>query len=432
MNWFLVFCLCISVMLLLIWGMMRRERIYEFPFLTGVITVSFILPQVPGLASDRFLPEGAFEKTIVFMIMCLFMCWLGWSQKAKPFTFFRLDFHEGRLLIVAAFLSVAGAYFYFQLSRLPGELTIAVQMTGVPVIYIFFSRLLSYGLAISALCLARRFSWWAFAIIAFDLVFYLDRIVVTGKRAEAVELLAIFALAWWFYRGWILPRTLVLSGVLLGTLLMNSMGDYRAITQANSAPVWEDIRKIDVIGNVSMLLRDGGDEMRNAVLRINNTETTMEFDYGKFHWNRLVFNFVPAQLVGPTVKQQFMLQMPLMARDYDPIIGTTETGMADAFQSFWYFGALKFYLLAYLVRRIWVSANQGEFSAQFTYLLSIVPSMHAISHQTDWVLMIWVHMLMFAAPALAFAVIPARGRRMPEEIRNLSLAAGGNSRALTL
>jgi hypothetical protein len=200
--------------------------------------------------------------------------------------------------------------------------------------------LLSYGLAISALCLARRFSWWAFAIIAFDLVFYLDRIVVTGKRAEAVELLAIFALAWWFYRGWILPRTLVLSGVLLGTLLMNSMGDYRAITQANSAPVWEDIRKIDVIGNVSMLLRDGGDEMRNAVLRINNTETTMEFDYGKFHWNRLVFNFVPAQLVGPTVKQQFMLQMPLMARDYDPIIGTTETGMADAFQSFWYFGAL--------------------------------------------------------------------------------------------
>ena len=295
-------------------------------------------------------------------------------------------------------------------ARLPGDLTIAVQMTGVPVIYIFFSRLLSYGLSISALCLARRFSWPAFAIILFNLVFYLDRIVVTGKRAEAVELLAIFALSYWFHRGWFIPRTLVLCGVLLGTLLMNSMGDYRAITQVNSKPVWDEIMQIDIIGNLSRVLEDGGDEMRNAILRISNTNETMEFDYGKFHWNRLVFNFIPAQMLGADFKQQLMLPMPAAARDYDPILGTTETGMADAFQSFWYFGALKFLLLSYVVRRIWVSANTGEFSAQFVYLLSIVPSMHAISHQTDWVLMVWVHMVMFAAPALAFAVMPKGSR----------------------
>lgn len=151
--------------------MMRRERIYEFPFLTGVITCSFILPQVPGLASERFLPEGAFARAALFMMLCLFMCWWGWSRTAKPFAFFRIDFDETRLLIVAAVLSVAGAYFYFKLSRLPGELTIAVQMTGVPVMYIFFSRLLSYGLAIAVLCLARRFSCLALAVLAFDLVF---------------------------------------------------------------------------------------------------------------------------------------------------------------------------------------------------------------------------------------------------------------------
>lgn len=414
MNSALVITLAIAVSMLLIWGMMRPERVYEFPFLTGVITVSFILPQVPGLANDHFLQEGAFARTIIFLLICLFMCWFGWSSKAKPFVFFRIDFSETRLLVVACLLSLIGAYFYYKLSRLPGDLTIAVQMTGVPVIFIFFSRLLSYGLTISALCLARRFSWPAFAIICFDLVFYLDRIIVTGKRAESVELLAIFALAYWFYGGRVIPRTLVLGGVVLGTLLMNSMGDYRAITQANSQPVWEEIKQIDVVGNLSKVLEDGGDEMHNAIMRIGNTDATMEFDYGKFHWNRLVFNFVPAQLLGNDFKQQFMLPMPEAARDYDPILGTTETGLADAFQSFWYFGALKFLLLSYLVRRIWVSANAGEFSAQFVYLLSIVPSMHAISHQTDWVLMVWVHMAMFAAPALAFAVVSkASGRRSP-------------------
>ncbi|TWF48078.1 hypothetical protein [Neorhizobium alkalisoli] len=424
MSTLLVSCLTACTLFLLGWGMLRPERIYEFPFLTGVITFSFILPQVPGLATESFLPAGAFARTAVFMMLCLFMCWWGWSGKAKPFSFFRIDFDEGRLLIVAAVLSVAGAYFYFKLSRLPGELTIAVQMTGVPVIYIFFSRLLSYGMAIAALCIVRRFSWWTLIILAFDLVFYLDRIVVTGKRAEAIELIMIFALAWWFYRRRAIPRTLIITAIFLGTLSMNSMGDYRAITKANSAPVWDDISRIDVVGNLSKVLRDGGDEMRNAILRINNTATTLQFDYGKFHWNRLVFNFVPAQLVGANVKQSFMLPVPTMARDYDPIVGTTETGMADAFQSFWYLGAFKFFILAYLVRRIWVTANQGEFSAQFTYVLSIIPSMHAISHQTDWVLMIWVHMLMFAAPALFFAAIPARSG-VRHRSGPISLAAGG-------
>ncbi|RWX81832.1 hypothetical protein EPK99_00705 [Neorhizobium lilium] len=404
--------------------MMRRGRIFEFPFLTGVIAFSFILPQIPGLAADTFLPEGAFARTAIFMMMCLFMCWWGWRANAKPLQSFRLDFDEGRLLIVAALLSFAGAYFYFKLSRLPGELTIAVQMTGVPVIYIFFSRLLSYGLAIAVLCLARRFSWWAVIILAFDLVFYLDRIVITGKRAEAVELVMVFALAWWFYKGWAVPRALIIVSIFLGTLSMNSMGDYRAITKANDAPVWDDVMQIDFVGNLEKILRDGGDEMRNAVLRINNTAATLQFDYGKFHWNRLVFNFIPAQLLGTDVKQSLMLPVPAMARDYNPIVGTTETGMTDAFESFWYFGALKFFLLSYFVRRIWVTANQGEFAAQFVYVLSIIPSMHAVSHQTDWVLMVWVHMLMFAAPVLAFAIVPAGGRSR-DGSGSAMVAAGG-------
>lgn len=424
MNIFLVFCLLGVVLLLLGWGMLRPERIYEFPFLTGVITFTFILPQVPGLATDSFLPETAFARTIAFTIICLFMCWWGWSQQAKSSAFFRLDFDEGRLLIVAALLSIVGAYFYFKLSRLPGELTIAVQMTGTPVMYIFFSRLLSYGLVIATLCFARRFSWWAAIIIVFDLVFYLDRIVITGKRAEAVELIMIFMLAWWWYKGLTIPRTLIIVGIFLGTLLMNSMGDYRAITKANSAPVWDEIKRIDVVGNLSEVLRDGGEEMRNAIVRIHHAATTMQFDYGKFHWNRLVFGFVPAQVVGVDIKQSFMLPMPPQARDFNPVVGTTETGMADAFESFWYLGAFKFFILAYIVRRIWVTANSGEFAAQFTYALSIIPSMHAISHQTDWVLMVWVHMLMFAAPALAFAVIPSR-RRSRYEMHPPPLAANG-------
>lgn len=100
-----------------------------------------------------------------------------------------------------------------------------------------------------------------------------------------------------------------------------------------------------------------------------------------------------------------------MARDYNALTGTTETGMADAFQSFWYFGALKFFLIAYLLARLWASAKEGQAAGQIVYMLSIVPAMHVVSHQTDWVIMAWVHMVLFLVPSLALAAVPARRGR---------------------
>ncbi|MEK1855210.1 MAG: hypothetical protein AAAC48_25945 [Phyllobacterium sp.] len=409
MNWLVTWLMLITVMMLLLWGFARGERMYQFPFLVGVITFAFVLPQIPALADDPFLPEGAYIRTIAFSIICLAMCWLGWSANAKPFRFFRWDFDEKRLIIAAYLLSITGAYFYFKLSRLPGDVSVGVQMSGAPVVWLFFARFMNYGLAIAALCLARRFSWITLLIIGMDLVFYLDRIVVTGKRAEAVELVVIFALAYWFYRGWVMPRTLVLAGMIAGMFLMSSMSDYRDVTRANRTAIWDDVSRIDIAANFDNLLKNGGPEMRNAVLRIYNTEQVMEFDYGLFHWNRLVFNYVPAQLVGERLKESLRFELPSLGREYNPLTGTTETGMADAFSSFWYFGALKFLLLSYVVRRIWVSANTGEMSAQLVYMLSIVPAMHAISHQTDWALIVWVHMLIFLLPTLTLCRSRSRG-----------------------
>ncbi len=400
MNWLVTWLVLATVLALLLWGFARNERMYQFPFLIGVITFAFILPQIPSLADDPFLPEGAYVRTISFTILCLAMCWVGWSTNAKPYSFFRWSFDEKKLLVAAYVLSLTGAYFYFRLSRLPGDVSVGVQMSGAPVIWLFFARFMNYGLAIAALCLARRFSWWTVLIIGIDMVFYLDRIVVTGKRAEAVELIVMFALAFWFYRGFVLPRTLVFIGMVVGMVMMSSMADYRDVTRANSAPVWEDIGRIDIMANFDNLLKEGGPEMRNAVLRIYNTDQAMEFDYGLFHWNRLVFNYVPAQLVGDKLKESLRAELPSLGREYNPLTGTTETGMADAFSSFWYFGMFKFLLLSYVMHRIWISANTGELSAQLVYILSIVPAMHAISHQTDWALMVWVHMLIFLLPTL--------------------------------
>lgn len=394
------------VLYLLACGLFSRpERMYQFPFLAGVMTFGFLLPQLPALVNDQFLPSGAYAKTMAMGILSLAMLVLGWRMAKRPIRLLSMSFSERRLMWAAAGLSAFGAAFYFLLSRLPGEVSIGVQMTGMPVVYLFFAQLMPYGLAISLLCFVRRPSWFALAIILFDLFFYLDRILVTGKRAEAIQLFLMILLAVWFYRRMVVPRIIMFVGIFAGTFLMTSMGDYRQITRAASGFVLDDIMEIDYAANFNKTLERGGLEMRNAVQLIDEVDRRLEFDYGKFHWNRIVFTFVPAQLVGADIKEALRLDTPEPSRDYNPITGTTETGLVDAFSSFWYFGALKFFVLAWAMRRLWETAMAGEMLGQLTYMLSIVPAMHAISHQTDWVVTVWLHMALFLIPVLSFCRI---------------------------
>lgn len=403
MNAVMTWILVLVTLALIVEGFVFRERFYQFPFLAAMMTFTFILPQAPGVSIDPFLPEGGYVKVCVVAVLALLLLRIGWSQRREPPASLNQVYSENHLLVAAAAFSVIGAYFYVKLSSLPGDISVGVQMSGAPVMYLFFARLLVYGLTIAVLCFVRRPSTAAGLIIAVDVSLYLERILITGKRAETLELALIFALALWFYRGWLVPRWTVLLLLVAGIFGTTSMADYREITRRNASFEWGEIQKIDVVDNFNKLLKSGGPELRNAVVRIDHIDRTLEFDYGAAHWNRLVFNYVPAQLVGTTVKDSLMLTTPSLGRDYHPLTGTTETGMTDAFQSFWYFGALKFMLLAYLLNLLWASANAGSTTAQIIYILSIVPATHAISHNTDWVLNVWVHMVLFLLPVLFVA-----------------------------
>jgi len=167
-------------------------------------------------------------------------------------------------------------------------------------------------------------------------------------------------------------------------------------------PGWSEVSRIDWIGNFENLMENGGAEMRNAVMRIAEADRSQDFDYGLFHWNTLVFNFVPAQLFGSDFKESLTVEL---ARAYEVgyinPAGATHTGMSDAFASFWYFGALKFWIIAYLLGRIYRSAVAGDTICQLLYILSLTPAMLAITHHTQWVMSNWVQMGLLFFPILA-------------------------------
>lgn len=388
-----------------IFGLRRPEGVYQYPFLAGATFLGFIAPQFPAMADDPFLLGGAVTRAAFFAILCIMACGLGWQLTLPRVAGKPWRFDEKKLLIVSGVLSLAGAYFYFKVSHLPPEIKYSIY-TGMPVVYLFFAKLLNYGLAIALICGARRMSIAALFIIAFDTLFYAERILLLGRRSETAEFVFLIGLAWWFQRRRAAPRLLTAGLVLFGAIAMNSAGDYRAITTESQDSGWSDLLKIDVLANFAEVVAHGGPEVRNAVLRLESASDTRSFDFGLFHWNTLVFNYVPAQLVGPALKESLTLSFDdQIARDYAPPIGSTETGLADAFASFGYLGALKFFLIGFGMRRIYDAAESGSTGWQIAYPLILAPAMLAITHHTQWPLSALVHMALFLLPALLLARI---------------------------
>lgn len=392
---------------LIAWGMRGPGRFYEFPFLAGGTFTGFVLPQLIGLRNNENLPDGALDKTLFMSILCASMCFAGYMWRCRPMGRMNWQFSETKLIRVSGLLVLVGAYFFFSISRLPEEVKEISTWSGLPVAYLFFAQVLGYGFAITFLLFARTNSRRALAIAIFAGLFYMDRIFLAGRRGVALEFVFVILLSLWFGRRFALPRPIVMAGLIFGVLALHSTGDYRAATVNEDESKWTQIKNIAFVENLNGQLTAGGSELENAVYSIAATDQTAEFDYGIFHWNTLVFNYVPAQILGDEFKQS--LTIPLENTDtyslfgHTPSLGSTVTGMVDAFGSFWYFGCLKFFIIGFVVRRIYAAALEGHFVAQIFYMLIITDALHSITHHTQWFVSPWVHMSIFLMPALYYA-----------------------------
>jgi len=98
---FLLGVLALECLVTLGWGMLRRARMIEFPFLASAVFSAWVLPQLIGLTNHRFLPTGGLEKTILMAILCLAAAWWGYRRNRRPARLFRWHLSPSRLLWAA-------------------------------------------------------------------------------------------------------------------------------------------------------------------------------------------------------------------------------------------------------------------------------------------------------------------------------------------
>lgn len=415
---FLLIIFTAECLLILGWGMKKHDRIYQFPFLAAAVFSGWVLPQLLGLSQrpDAF-PDGALEKTLIVTILCLAMCSWGYVSDKSPQPLQRLNwfYDDTRLLKSAFILSLTGAFFFWEISSFSESAIDAMggQWTGIVTVYAFFAKLVGYGFAIALICLFRSYSKLALAIVLFDSSFYLRNIFIGGRRGPTVEFICMIVIVLWFYRGILIPRWLMLVGILCGALMVNSIGNYRAATGAKELPTWEEVSQIDFLGNLREIYKgsEGNEELKNAVYNISAADQTMNFDYGLALWNALVFQYVPAQFLGREFKEGIMADFPDNANKlygHTPWPGTTITGMSDSFKSFWYVGVFLFFLIGLIFSKLYRAGINGNITAQVLLIVMITSGLHSITHGVYWFFSGFPHVFVFIMPALYYSVIKSQ------------------------
>ena len=132
----------------------------------------------------------------------------------------------------------------------------------------------------------------------------------------------------------------------------------------------------------------------------------VSFDFGLIHWNGFVNAYIPGQIVGNDFKNALIVNLGDAAYQtfyHIPHMGSTHTGMSDAFTSFWYFGAAKFFIIAFIMAKLYHAADRGHLVAQMLLMLVFVGALESITHSTDRFFMVWPKLIAFLLPALWYA-----------------------------
>jgi hypothetical protein len=176
--------------------------------------------------------------------------------------------------------------------------------------------------------------------------------------------------------------------ILAVMLAIPATATYRRFQLQND---WEEVRQIDLVGNFNDFVnQESVLELRNAAMLIEAVRRSGDYEYGAGYWNHLVFRYVPAQILGESLKESLMIRRPneglereLAGMDYTNPVGSTVTAIGDSFQQFGYWGCLFFVVLGVFFRRLWgAAAPRNALFAQLLYMQSCTSAMRAVTHWT--------------------------------------------------
>ena len=287
-------------------------------------------------------------------------------------------------------MALVGAFFYTLIIQLPEE--VGANFEGAPVAWLFFGQMVFYGLALAVLDAlgSSRLSWISVVTILVAIAPIIFLAIFFGRRGITLNIVLILVVSIYFATKWVPPRALVIAAVVFGGLAIFAVPQYRGIVSHEDRVDWAAVKEIDLVSTYRGVLDRGG-EVQNAVYIIQAADMMGDFGLGRITWNGIVQMLVPRQIVGEDTKKalKFEYASPLevayiMLGYVRDLKGTTMTGLSTTFAELWFFGGALYYVIAFILGRLFARGLAGDRLSQVLYAVIIVHGLHAITHSHTW------------------------------------------------
>ena len=374
----------------------------RYSFLCGTLYLAWIVPQLIALDTES-TPEDGLFWLVVMVALCLGASLFGWrigtrrQRRAMPVNF------QGQADLQTLFWPVAAlTAFVFMLHVLirlqPLEALQQTKWSGPLTIIAFFLSLSVIGLYLSLLIALRERSTRAFILAGANVLLSGMVAFIALRRGELVDFGVATAAALWFGVRKRIPLSLVATAIIGMVMVAYAITPLRiaakeaARTESGagllSPEVW---RQVDFAGAVQKSSQQAID-LSNAVHIIDSTNRWNEFTLGQRSWDRFVFQWVPAQILGADFKNGLMFEQGTnyeqIQLDYafTYIGGTTSTGFGFAYQEFGPFGFIYFLSIGILMGRLWSRAETGDVWAQALYVSFAGGALLSVTHHAMWLI----------------------------------------------
>lgn len=388
--------LCVLLVATTVRGIWFGRGVFEFPVVTSMLGLAWVVPQ--GFEMERNGSMGQdnggfwYYLTACFLLISVGFA-LGRAHSAKRrrreggHNATKYDPHK--LTIAAGGLTALGVVCFLMIR---GTDTSGMEggWSGIVTMYALLAGATAFGLCLSILIFARTRSLFALAtavISATPMVY----VIMQGVRREVLfDLLVLGAGSYYLSKRRYPPRIAVVAFLLMGSFVLNSVGDIRAYVSSGQGNLFDAVLSGDLRKNFNYFELSQGDSSEVKLARYDfiHTSETGRFEYGGNYLNSIVSQYVPAFLVGREFKDSLKADTleQRASRVMEGIafsLGSTRTGFSDSYRSFGWLGAFVFGAIGYLFGRLYDRAIVGGVAAQYFYLILLGNGLKAVTHSTS-------------------------------------------------
>lgn len=391
--YFLFIALCGSMVL---WGMSRQDRLFQYPTIAGLTWLFFFGVQAfPGATNPQKYPaavlqDGGLLIALIMPSLCAAAGCIGyWHAGRSRHQWGFPTLSSEKLFWAGVALYTVGFAAACKLAHLMGGFVqqftrggaYSLDWVGAPVKYNFFIELMYPGLLLAFMSTVRRFSYRKLLVCVIMMLYPAAVVVFLGRRTKLAVLTSIVLLVLFFTKRIRVPKAVVLVSSAAILVIVYYAPAYRGAAQygLNSTEIRESIARYD------------------SVHKMMSGEKYCEFDVGVFWgaavtrcgafglgidiYNSIVMLYVPQQIVGSALKNSLLFskgsrEIDRVARSryaWEPGHGSFLTGPYTAFRQFSFFGCLLYYVFGYAWRLLWEAAyTRSVLSAQLWYIACII------------------------------------------------------------